>query len=127
VTFTGYLEGEALRKVYRCADLFVLASWTEGFPYAINEALDAGLPIITTKLRGMADHLEEGTNALFVPPKKPDELAQAMLAMVEDPTKRSLMAQANREKSKEFLPGIVGSQFWQILQDVLHKKRTCGR
>src|SRR5579862_1844639 len=68
LTMAGYLQDESLQAAYHCADIFALPTrWAEGFPLAIVEAMGAGLPIITTRSRGMADHLREGVNALFVP------------------------------------------------------------
>jgi len=71
VTLAGYLNSSLLALAYRGADLFVFPSWSEGFPTVILEAMDAGLPIVTTHLRGAADHLQEGIHACFVPPRDP--------------------------------------------------------
>lgn len=46
--FTGLLQGEALRKIYEEADLFLLPSYTENFGMVVAEALSHGLPVITT-------------------------------------------------------------------------------
>ena len=76
VTLAGYLTGERLQDAYELADVFVLpTTWAEGFPTVITEAMAAGLPVVTTRLRGAADHLVEGVHALFVPPRDPGALA----------------------------------------------------
>ena len=46
--FTGTLEGEALRKAYDDANLFILPSHTENFGMVVGEALAQGLPVVTT-------------------------------------------------------------------------------
>ena len=48
VEFSGPLEGDALRKAYEHADLFILPSHTENFGMAIAEAMAHGLPVLTT-------------------------------------------------------------------------------
>ena len=53
VTVAGYLAGSELSQRYREASVFVLpTSWDEGFPTVLTEAMDAGLPIITTPSAG---------------------------------------------------------------------------
>ncbi len=57
-------------------DAFILPSRKEGFPYAILEALQAGLPIITTNTGGIPEAL--GTAGILVPPDATTQLADAM-------------------------------------------------
>jgi glycosyltransferase involved in cell wall biosynthesis len=118
VTLAGYLEGERLQAAYRDADLFVLPSWSEGFPTVVSEAMAAGLPIVTTRLRGTADHLEEGINALFVPRRDPRALAAAMRRLLLDPELRAAMAQANRQKVRGFAPSSVARHYLEVLQAI---------
>lgn len=119
VTLPGYLQGEQLRAAYRLADVFVLPTfWDEGFPSVITEAMDAGLPIVTTRLRGMADHLREGQNALFVPPRDPEALAQALQRLVSSSEMRQQMGQANRRRVREFAPDVVAREYLEILRQV---------
>jgi glycosyltransferase involved in cell wall biosynthesis len=120
LTLLGYLQGEALQAAYDCADLFALpTAWAEGFPLAIVEAMDAGLPIVTTPIRGMADHLREGVNALFVPPHDATALASAVTRLLRDPELRARMGQANHQKVREFCPDVVGPQYLDLLREML--------
>jgi glycosyltransferase involved in cell wall biosynthesis len=122
VTLTGYLEGDALRAAFDRADLFALPTrWPEGFPLAIVEAMDAGLPIITTRIRGAADHLTDGIHALFVPPGDGNALAQAIVRLVNDQKLRAHMSEANRAKAGQFAPDRVARQYLAALQDVLQR------
>jgi glycosyltransferase involved in cell wall biosynthesis len=119
LTLAGYLEGGALQGAYHLADIFVLPTWAEGFPLAVLEAMAAGLPVVTTRIRGMADHLRERVNALFVPPRDPAALAAALIRLLGDPVLRARMGQANREKVREFTPEIVGRHFLDVLRQVV--------
>jgi len=47
--FVGSVEGEAKANLYRCADLFILPTFTENFGVVVAEALSYGVPVITTK------------------------------------------------------------------------------
>lgn len=120
VTLTGHLDRDALNDALADADIFVLPTyWVEGFPTAITEAMDAGLPIVTTPLRGMVDHLEEGTNAVFVPPRNPIALHAAILRLLQAPKERVRMGQANQRKVAEFAPGPVARQYLTALREIL--------
>lgn len=118
VTFAGYLGDKELSRAYTDADALVLPSWSEGFPTVVSEAMMAGLPIITTRLRGMADHLANEENALFVPPRDPAALAEAMRRLSSDAVLRGRLSRANRLKVKEFAPDVVGKRYLEVLEDV---------
>ena len=119
VTLTGYLKGDEIYQAYQCADVFVLPSWAEGLSFALLEAMDAGLPVITTKIRGMADHLEEGVHCLFVPLKDPKALAEAMNRMASDEALRNKISQENKKKVKDFSPEKVGRRYLDVLECVV--------
>lgn len=57
VQFLGHLTGKALSDAYRDADAFALASWTEGMPRALVEAMSAGLPAVATDVGGVSEVL----------------------------------------------------------------------
>ncbi len=124
VEFAGYLTGEQLDSLYERASMFVLPSYLEGFPTVVTEAMSAGLPIVTTGIRGVADHLEDGTNALFVEPRDPVGLFRAFERLLQDRPLQESMAQANREKVKIFAPETVGLQYVSTLWTILEERAT---
>lgn len=118
VTLAGYVTGDQLRQAYQAADVFVLPSWSEGFPTVITEAMDAGLPIVTTYIRGAVDHLQEGVHAKFVPPRQPEKLAAALEEVLNDSALRQRMGQANRAKVKDFAPAPVAGHYLEVLREI---------
>lgn len=127
VTLTGYLDASTLRQAYRAADMFLFPSWSEGFPTVITEAMDAGLPIVTTHIRGAADHLEDGVNACFVPPRRPEVLAETVVRVLSDKALRRRMAESNRAKVKAFSPEIIGKRYLAILEEIAGRPKTKQR
>jgi len=118
VSMPGYLSGSALSDAYRKASIFVLPSWSEGFPTVLAEAMDAGLPVVTTRIRGAADHLVAGENALFVEPRDVKALASAITMLVADPELRKRMASANRRRIEIFRPEVVAAEYIEVLRSV---------
>jgi glycosyltransferase involved in cell wall biosynthesis len=118
VTMPGYLSGPELRNVYRESSIFVLPSWSEGFPTVLAEAMDAGLPIVTTYIRGAADHLISGENALFVDPRDAKGLASAIITLLTDRDLRTRMASANRRRIEIFHPELVAAEYLEVLKSV---------
>jgi len=120
VAVKGYLEGADLSRVYGEATLLALpTSWPEGFPTVLAEAMDTGLPIVTTRIRGAADHLIEGEHALFVEPRDVEGLASAMVTLLRDADLCNRMGLANRQRVGIFEPATVGAEYLQVLRYVV--------
>ena len=119
VRLLGHLRGADLARAYRSAAVFALPSYSEGFATVLAEAMDAGLPVVTTAIRGAVDHLADGKNALFVPPGRPDLLADALCRLLGDEKLREAMAAANRAKVADFAPSVVARDYLQLLHAVL--------
>ncbi len=97
VRFHGFVQGgDQLWKIYRQADVFVVASDNEGFPRVIWEALASALPVVATRV-GSIPHLAEGAVTL-VAPKSPSSLAEGIARIVDDDTYREDLVNAGFER-----------------------------
>jgi len=86
VLFHGYVPfGPRLERLYREATLFVLPSDSEGFPQVIFEAAGAALPIVCTAVGGIPSTMRDRVDALLVPPRDPEALAQTVMGVLGDP------------------------------------------
>lgn len=119
VDILGYVVGDELWDLYGSSAALVLPTFFgEGFPTVISEAMSAGLPIITTPVRGIADLLRERDNALFVPPRDPAALARAILELLGDRGLAVAMSDRNREKVLEFAPSAVVPKYVRIMREL---------
>jgi glycosyltransferase involved in cell wall biosynthesis len=81
------------------ADLVVLPSRWEGQPLILQEALQAGRPIVATRVGGIPDLTGEDA-AVLVPPDDPDALAAAVRQVLTDPALAQRLAAAARERAR---------------------------
>ncbi|MBI3421081.1 MAG: glycosyltransferase family 4 protein [Candidatus Sungbacteria bacterium] len=70
-------------------DVFVLPSRKEGLPYAIMEAMGAGLPVVASDVGGVPDLIVHDQNGLLVQPKNVLELTGAIATLLVNPAKRA--------------------------------------
>jgi glycosyltransferase involved in cell wall biosynthesis len=95
ITFLG--EHPDPISVLRGADIFLLTSWAESFPYVILEAMAVGLPIVSSDVGGVAEALTDGVNGLLVPARDAGGTAAALNELLGDAALRSRLGAAARE------------------------------
>jgi glycosyltransferase involved in cell wall biosynthesis len=71
-------------RFWQAADLFCCASEVESYPRSLQEAMAAGLPIITTPVFGIPEMIRPGVNAEFYPVGDIDRLAAALVRLASD-------------------------------------------
>jgi glycosyltransferase involved in cell wall biosynthesis len=79
VIFVGPAFGAAKMALLNDADVLVLPSYAEGLPYALLEAMAAGMPAITTRVGAIPDVVVDGLHGLFVPLKDSHAIGEAIL------------------------------------------------
>ncbi len=110
VTFLGYVPDEKLPDLYAASDIFVLPALYENFPFAILEAQSTGLPVISTKVGGIPEFLEENENGFLVEPGDPEQLAQKIIALLQNPELAEELGRCGRRlvEKKVSWPLIMG-------------------
>ena len=83
-------------RAVRPGDLGVLCSSAEGLSNAIIEGMAARLPMVVTRVGGNPDLVEDGHRGKVVEPERPDQLADAMLWLLENPQSARRMGRAAR-------------------------------
>lgn len=97
VTLTGGLNHDQTLERVADADLFVLASFAEGIPVALMEAMGLGVPCISTYIAGIPELIHHDRDGILVPAGSVDELADAILRLARDPALRHQFAKAARD------------------------------
>jgi glycosyltransferase involved in cell wall biosynthesis len=121
--YCGELQPGTASDVIAAYDVLVLPTFapTEGHPGAIIEAMQAGIPVISTRLRAIPELITDGENGFLVPTQDSHALAEAIKRIALDSSLRERMGEANYRRGKEFCPEVVVPQ---ILDIIFHRKET---
>lgn len=91
VDFVGQQPPSAVRDALAAADLFCMASFAEGIPVSIMEAIAARTPVVTTMIMGIPELIVDGVSGLAVPPGRADAMADAIERCLTDDELRSTL------------------------------------
>lgn len=86
IRFTGYVDDELKPLYFKSADIFCLPSinTAEAFGIVNLEAMACGLPIVSTRLGGIPDVVEDGKNGLLAEPGDEKSLADALIYLMQN-------------------------------------------
>jgi glycosyltransferase involved in cell wall biosynthesis len=84
ITLAGSLDPEGVSNAYRTADVVVLASFSEGVPVVLMEAMAHGRPVVATRVGGVPELVQDGTNGLLVAPGNAGALANALKRILDN-------------------------------------------
>ncbi|MGH8338313.1 MAG: glycosyltransferase family 4 protein, partial [Gammaproteobacteria bacterium] len=98
VTFEGNVNQDRIRQFYHDADAFVLASFAEGIPVVLMEAMAMEIPCVSTMITGIPELIRDGVDGLLVAPSDDCALAGAIERLIEDEGLRLRLSTAGRRR-----------------------------
>ena len=101
VRLEGALNQDALKTLYRTSDAFALASFAEGVPVVLMEAMAMEIPCVATRITGIPELIEDGVDGFLVAPSDVGQLASALRRLMDDPALRNRIGKAGRRKVVE--------------------------
>jgi glycosyltransferase involved in cell wall biosynthesis len=102
VVFEGAKTHEETRQLLGRADIFALASFAEGVPVALMEAMAMEVPCVSTVIAGIPELIRDGLDGLLVPASSAEVLAEALERLIEDPHLRRSIGLAGRKRVSDF-------------------------
>ncbi len=125
VTFTGKLDRDAMARLYAGADVMLNPSLVDNTPNSVLEAWAAGVPVVSTCVGGVPYLVQDGQDALLVPPGDPVALAEATAALLRDEPLWSRLraagfASAARHTWQSAGPGLLGRYRQMIRPEASH-------
>ncbi len=95
-SFPGVMDQRRLPEVYASADVFVLASFTEGHPKVLLEAMASGVPCVASDCAGNRSLVTDGRTGLLFDPHDPKALARSLERVLKEPGLGRRLAEAAR-------------------------------
>lgn len=114
------------------SDIFVLPSLRESSgSLAVIEALQAGVPVVATRIDGIPEDVEDGDNALLVPPDNVEMLQEAIARLLDQPDLRRSIGEAGRRRFEEHfsadaLADSLRKTYNEVLQEYLLQIGAAG-
>jgi glycosyltransferase involved in cell wall biosynthesis len=112
VSFLGEVSEPV--SVLRGADVFVLPSWAESFPYVILEAMSVGVAIAASDVGGVGEAITDGYSGLLFAARDSNATAAALLRLLDDEHLRGALGEAARAREEStfskdrMVDGIIG-------------------
>jgi glycosyltransferase involved in cell wall biosynthesis len=111
IDFLPRISVEEQIALFGRSSIFLFPSISEGFGYALLEALSLGLATVTTNTAMGADYLRDGETALIVPSGSSLHLANAAVHLVEDSCLRCSLAKKGQALSRDFTVARFTSEY----------------
>lgn len=120
------------------AQALVLCSRFEAFPYAVLEAMRAGLPVVASCVGGIPEAVEDGVTGLLTPVENAEALRDCLARLIADPVRRAQYGAAGRERflDRFTLDRMIGDTvrvYREVIEDAPVRRRdpiavpACGR
>jgi glycosyltransferase involved in cell wall biosynthesis len=98
VRFAGSVGQDRIREFYGAADCFAMASFAEGIPVVLMEAMAMEIPVVATGINGIPELIRDGVDGLLVAPSDVAGMASAVAGLMDDPATRARLGAAGRVK-----------------------------
>jgi glycosyltransferase involved in cell wall biosynthesis len=122
LAFPGAVPKRDVPAWLSAADVFLNTTDVDNTPVSVLEAMAAGLCIVSTNVGGIPYLLEDGHDALLVPPRDPEAMAQAVRRIITEPGLAAALSQNARAKAEKLDWSVVLPQ-WEDLIGSLSRKR----
>ena len=116
VRFLGMVDGKDLPALYRGAGVFAYPSFYEGFGIPILEALFSETPVVTST--GSCFKEAGGPDTLYADPARPEEIADALARVLENPGLAREMARKGALHARSFLPGPCADALMDVYAEL---------
>lgn len=120
VHFLGFVDNTP--ELFAAMDIFLTASDWEGFPVSVLEAMQAGVPVIATRVGGIPEMIRDGQDGLLIEPRNPPAISSAINLLTHDFALRASIvksadARFQANYTLEAMAGKMGHIYHELLEN----------
>lgn len=120
IKFIGFVNSKEIPIYYTMGDIFITYSYaSEGFGLTPIEAIACGTPVICSSLSAYREVLKD--NAVFVPPQKPELLAEAIIRLIKNDNLRENLVSKATNFIKRYSWEEVGRKLENLYRNFLNE------
>jgi len=113
IHFVGFVNEQVLPHYYSMGDVFITYSYaSEGFGLTPIEAIACGTPVVCSSMAAYKEILQN--NAIFVPPRNPSQLANELVNLLRDESKKKALIEKAQSFIKRYTWDSVGKTLEKI-------------
>ncbi|MCK5522458.1 MAG: glycosyltransferase family 4 protein [Thiomargarita sp.] len=102
VVFEGAINQDRILDFYNSADIFTIASFAEGLPVVLMEAMAMEIPCITTHITGIPELITSGKDGILVAASDIEALAKAIALLMDNPDLRLKIGKSGHQRVLEY-------------------------
>lgn len=119
VRFVGRRDAAQVRWLFRGAWALVVPSIYEGMPLVVLEAMQAGVPVVASRVSGIPEVVEDGLTGWLVPPEDPEALAATLAEVLAKPAEAMRRGEEGKRRVVERYRPAHAAWAWReiVLKD----------
>jgi glycosyltransferase involved in cell wall biosynthesis len=127
VRFLGRLDADQIADLYRSADLMLNPSLVDNSPNSVIEALACGIAVLSSNVGGIPDLVQDGVDAVLLPPGDPQLFSQQAVAILNNSTLRQRLVQNGFIKTSRFAWPSIQQALLHTYQNAIKLQAEAGK
>jgi D-inositol-3-phosphate glycosyltransferase len=123
VTFRDAVSHAELPQYYNAADVGVVPSYYESFGLVALEAMACGLPVIASRVGGLAETVRDGKTGYLIPWRCPEPFAERLQLLLDNESLRRSLGRGARANVERFRWPAVAAQVEEVYHEVVSEYR----
>jgi len=122
LSFTGFVDN--VGDYLSAFDIFILPSNKEGVGSILLDAMAQSLPIIASRVGGVPEIVQDGSNGILIDPARPAQLKTALLRLHDDPALRRELGENGERVSRNFTAGAMAERYLDLYRSLIDGNRS---